>query len=516
MADPIIKVKRSAVAGKIPTIADLDAGEFAINTNDGKVFIEKTAGITTIIAVNPWNVGIGSTSFDMHHLNGRVSIGTDNPVALLTVGDVSNTVTSRGSLSIKTIPSSGTLGEAALYIEEKTGSEGWYLSVDVDGDLNFNNSSSSINSIEFIDATDDVLIRKGALGILTTSATDALTVLGNARITGVTTLGIVNGSQLSITGVSTFGGTMELNGALRDINNVLGTDGQVLKSTGAGVSWGTASGGASALDDLTDVTITSAASGQFISYNGSAWVNVSDTRDGGSFNIGITTAVYDAIDGGIGGTQADTNNIFIGPGAAYTFAATAGKRYIIESIQLANVHTADVYLVARHDYNGLTDVPMAQRVVIPYGGALELLENPIVANPSDEIRIQALDGVASTANGVNGGLDAFLVYTEKTSTAYIGTGATITSTDQILYTASSQTVIESITATNYSLTVDVNVDVSIFRSGNRFGYLCKGLTVPKNSVVEVISKPKYLAINDSIRATRSADGMAVRISGKTY
>jgi len=188
MAESIIQVKRSAVAGKIPTTADLLPGEFGINTTDGKVYVEKTAGITTIVAVNPWNVGIGSTSFDMYHLNGRVAIGSDLHVTLLSVGDVSDFVTRRGTLSLKTIPVTSTVGEAALYIEENVGTEGWYVTINVLGDMLFSNSGSSTYSVEFIDSNDHMLIRKNSLGIITTTATDALTVFGNGRVTGVTTV----------------------------------------------------------------------------------------------------------------------------------------------------------------------------------------------------------------------------------------------------------------------------------------------------------------------------------------
>lgn len=47
-------------------------------------------------------------------------------------------------------------------------------------------------------------------------------------------------------------------------------------------SWATPSGGASALDDLTDVTITGASTGQVLKYNGSAWVNDTDATAGGT------------------------------------------------------------------------------------------------------------------------------------------------------------------------------------------------------------------------------------------
>ena len=37
----IIKIKRSSVPSKVPLVGDLDLGEFAINTYDGKIFIKK-------------------------------------------------------------------------------------------------------------------------------------------------------------------------------------------------------------------------------------------------------------------------------------------------------------------------------------------------------------------------------------------------------------------------------------------------------------------------------------------
>ena len=41
MASPKIKIKRTAVAGKVPTIAQLELGELAINTTDGKLFLKR-------------------------------------------------------------------------------------------------------------------------------------------------------------------------------------------------------------------------------------------------------------------------------------------------------------------------------------------------------------------------------------------------------------------------------------------------------------------------------------------
>lgn len=48
-----IQVKRSAVASKVPLTTDLDLGEFAINTYDGKVYIKKNDGSDAIVEVTP-------------------------------------------------------------------------------------------------------------------------------------------------------------------------------------------------------------------------------------------------------------------------------------------------------------------------------------------------------------------------------------------------------------------------------------------------------------------------------
>jgi hypothetical protein len=61
MAAPIIRIKRSSVPGKKPTVEQLPLGELALNTTEGELFVrrerEGAAGITTDIV----NVGSGAT-----------------------------------------------------------------------------------------------------------------------------------------------------------------------------------------------------------------------------------------------------------------------------------------------------------------------------------------------------------------------------------------------------------------------------------------------------------------------
>ena len=52
-----VKLKRSAVAGKIPLVTDLALGELALNTFDGKAYIKKSANGTDEIV----EIGVGGT-----------------------------------------------------------------------------------------------------------------------------------------------------------------------------------------------------------------------------------------------------------------------------------------------------------------------------------------------------------------------------------------------------------------------------------------------------------------------
>lgn len=54
-----IKLKRSAVAGKIPTTSDLALGELGMNTFDGAIFMRRDAGTPEIIRIAYGNQDYG-------------------------------------------------------------------------------------------------------------------------------------------------------------------------------------------------------------------------------------------------------------------------------------------------------------------------------------------------------------------------------------------------------------------------------------------------------------------------
>jgi len=265
------------------------------------------------------------------------------------------------------------------------------------------------------------------------------------------------------------------------------------------------------------------ASGQVVTSDGTnAYWNAAAS---GTFDIGITTSIYVSVSSGTTTISADLNNIFRGPGIAYSFPPTAGFEYIIESMHITNKSGNDLYLSGRHDFNGGANVPIADRIIIPYQGSLELLEQPRIANPSDILRLQALTGIGTAETGHDGGLDAFIVLSRKADTNYVGVGRTITATDQEVFTSvTNPSVIQSISLSNYNDNVDVDVTVSIFKGGTvggiattgiRQGYLVYNLTLPKNSNVEICQNPKHLLAGDSILVTTTPiNSVGIVVAGK--
>ncbi len=47
----VLRLKRTSVAGRVPATSDLETGELAVNTHDGKVFLKRDNGAVSVVEV---------------------------------------------------------------------------------------------------------------------------------------------------------------------------------------------------------------------------------------------------------------------------------------------------------------------------------------------------------------------------------------------------------------------------------------------------------------------------------
>ncbi|SDB57542.1 phage tail protein [Bauldia litoralis] len=93
-----ITLKRSASAGKVPLATDLQLGELAVNTNDGKLYLKKDDGTPSIVEVGPVTSVAGRTgavALSVSDVAGSVtSVAGRTGAVTLTGSDIAGVVTS--------------------------------------------------------------------------------------------------------------------------------------------------------------------------------------------------------------------------------------------------------------------------------------------------------------------------------------------------------------------------------------------------------------------------------------
>ncbi len=136
----VIQVKRSSVQGKVPLVADLSLGEFAINTFDGKLYIKKnvngtesivdlTAGTNLTLTSNSSSVSVNSdTGTDVTILAANSTVAGVLTADAQTIGGAktfNSSVRVNNALSLGPIGGEG--GE--LQILNPDGSGSWFFDI---------------------------------------------------------------------------------------------------------------------------------------------------------------------------------------------------------------------------------------------------------------------------------------------------------------------------------------------------------------------------------------------------
>ena len=147
-----IKHKRSSVAGRIPTTSDLEAGELALNTNDGKVYLktdsDEILDITSTIFKNDTNVTVTDTGS-----NGTVVTEVDGVEKIRVTGSITQnnqdvTIENANEVQFKELTANGSnyvglsspdnlLNSYSLRLPTATGTKNQSLATDGFGNLGF-------------------------------------------------------------------------------------------------------------------------------------------------------------------------------------------------------------------------------------------------------------------------------------------------------------------------------------------------------------------------------------------
>ena len=210
MTSPKIKFKRSAVASKRPSLANLELGEVALNTYDGKLFVRRdTSGVgiaTTVSTVNPWTENYGSSGISYGGNISVTGVSTfSSNIDLNASIDVSGNITGSGDLTLTDTDTGSSAGpELKLYRNSSSPADADYL-----GQIKFAGESDTGVERNYAKITGKISDASNGTedGIIEIAHIKAGSQNISARFKS-TELMLLNGTDFSVAGDSTFTGNI--------------------------------------------------------------------------------------------------------------------------------------------------------------------------------------------------------------------------------------------------------------------------------------------------------------------
>ena len=211
-----IKLKRSAVAGRVPTTSSLALGEIAVNTEDGKLFFQRgDSTIQSFFTTNALITGSLQQSGSDSYFLSNLGIGTTTPTYNLEVV---------GGADVVNIAGSGSTANTSIFAIDGNNGRLFEVSDDLSDSLFSVNTIAGLPVVEVFSDNrvimgafnqNDFVISGSKVGIGTATPTEKLTVQGNISASG----------------------DLYLDGAIFDTNDTSGSLGQVLTSVAGGTTW---------------------------------------------------------------------------------------------------------------------------------------------------------------------------------------------------------------------------------------------------------------------------------------
>ena len=283
-----IKIKRSAVAAKVPLTTDLALGELAINTYDGKLYLKKDNGTESIVTVNAGGGGSGdvvgpgsSTDNAITRFDGATGLLIQNSTATLDDSGVvsvsganisglvaSSAVATDGSYNLVSVANTGTgdnvLATSPTLVTPALGTPTALVGTNISGTATaFTASNVTTNA----NLTGPITSVGNATSIASQTGTGSTFVVDTSPVLVTPNLGTPSAGTLTNCTFPTLNqdttGTAAKTNALNSATTVVNvssatapTTGQILTATGASAAtWQTPSGGGATLsNDTTTAT----------------------------------------------------------------------------------------------------------------------------------------------------------------------------------------------------------------------------------------------------------------------
>jgi len=200
-----------------------------------------TTGISTVYTTLnvPGNIGVGTASpnAQIHVRNSGIS-----SIQLTSDGSNASIITFGRSVNITSSSTNGQIrfGNTNISYQDSTEQSVDIINYDV-GNLNFylNPGGSGTGSYNWYKSGLSKIMTlnsSGNLGINSASPSSRLSVVGNAAISGVATVGVLTATNATVSGSLNVPGTAYIN-AIKDKDGQLGTSNQVLTTTGSQIDW---------------------------------------------------------------------------------------------------------------------------------------------------------------------------------------------------------------------------------------------------------------------------------------